>query len=132
MGKSSLEPQIMHEIHSYIDHFIAPNIGQPIKISSSIMMASANAMSFMIHGHRKDYTDATFLLWMKQFKASFKATTKAAISKNIPFAAYFPGDLTGKNDCIYTDVHDLEPIYTRCNISHNYCNNNLQYLALCS
>jgi len=96
MGKSHLEPRIMHEIHAYIDHFITPHVGQPINLSDNIMLATANVMSSMIHGHRKDYTDAFFKLWMKQFRVSLEATTKAAIARNIPFAAYFPGDFTGE------------------------------------
>ncbi|KAF6021961.1 hypothetical protein EB796_019732 [Bugula neritina] len=95
MGKSSLEPQIMHEIHAYIDNFIAPHIGQPINLSDSIMMATANVMSSMIHGHRKDYTDTTFLLWMKHFGLSLKAVVKASVVRNIPFAQYLPGDASG-------------------------------------
>jgi len=96
MGKSHLEPRIMHEIHAYIDHFITPHVGQPINLSDSIMLATANVMSSMIHGHRKDYTDTNFLYWMRQFRISIKSATKAAIARNIPFAAYFPGDFTGE------------------------------------
>ncbi|KAF6021959.1 hypothetical protein EB796_019730 [Bugula neritina] len=96
MGKSSLEPHIMHEIHAYIDHFIRPHIGQPINLSDSIMMATANVMSSMIHGHRKDYTDSTFLLWMKHFDLSLQGVVKASVVRNIPFAQYLPGDASGK------------------------------------
>ena len=57
MGKSSLEPAILHEVHCYIDHFIKPNLGVPIKVSDSLMLATANVMGSMILSNRRDYKD---------------------------------------------------------------------------
>ena len=96
MGKSSLEPAILHEVHCYIDHFIKPNLGEPIKVSDSLMLATANVMGSMILSNRRDYKDANFLSWMHSFGDSVKAAMIAAVARNIPGAAYLPGDLTGK------------------------------------
>ena len=96
MGKSSLEPAILHEVHCYIDHFIKPNLDVPIKVSNSLMLATANVMGSMILSNRRDYEDANFLSLIHSVGDIVKAAMIAAVARNIPGAAYLPGDLTGK------------------------------------
>lgn len=96
MGKSFLEPRITEEINRYIDTFIIPYLGKPIDLSESMMMATANIISQMVIGRRSEYDDPEFLAWMNAFDDSIKASVKAAISRNIPFSKYLPGDLGGE------------------------------------
>ena len=96
MGKTSIEPSILQEIDCYINHFISPNLGRPIRASDSLMFATANIVGSMMTGSRRDYNDTQFVQWVHAFYDMVKSTVKASVSRNIPGAAYLPGDITGE------------------------------------
>ena len=96
MGKTSLEPSILHEIDCYIDHFISPNLGRPIRASDSLMFATANIVGSMMTSSRRDYNDTQFVQWVHAFYDMVKSTVRASVLRNIPGAAYLPGDITGE------------------------------------
>ena len=127
MGKSSLEPAILHEVHCYIDHFIKPNLGVPIKVTDSLMLATANVMGSMILSNRRDYDDANFMSWMHSFGDSVKAAMIAAVARNIPGAAYLPGDLTGNRTCDHFASYSL--VYLE-RISHPFLNRTYRSLPI--
>lgn len=95
MGKASLEPTILHEVHCYIDHFVTPNLGRSIKLVDSMMLATANITGVMILSNRREYGDVQFVQWVNAFRDSVHAAIRAAAARNIPGVAYMPGDLTG-------------------------------------
>ena len=58
MGRAVLEPQILEEIRTYMETFIATNSNMPIDMTSTLPLATSNIVSQLIFGCRFEYNDA--------------------------------------------------------------------------
>ena len=58
MGRAVLAPQILEEIRTYIETFIATNSNMPIDTPLTLPLATSNIVSELIFGCRFEYDDA--------------------------------------------------------------------------
>lgn len=60
MGKLSLEPRIMEEVHFFLDELAKPK-GRPFDLQSILGMSTANIISTLEFGKRFDYKDPRYI-----------------------------------------------------------------------
>ncbi|CAH1802422.1 unnamed protein product [Owenia fusiformis] len=94
LGKNRMEAVIQSELDYSINEISRHESG-PFDTTDLVSNATANVISYLVFGHRFEYTDETFLEMTQMVSQLFLYAREVSIQQYIPFSKYLP--LNGKS-----------------------------------
>ncbi|XP_067950308.1 cytochrome P450 2B9-like [Watersipora subatra] len=111
MGKSIMEPKILDELECYINHFIKPNLGEPLSLLSGLKLATNNLISQMVFGHRATYDDADTKIVISAVSEILSLTGRLSFLTNMPCISWLIRSLENRNHHLMYNI--ITPIFSR-------------------
>lgn len=89
MGKLSLEPRLMEEVHAFLDIMASQN-GAPFDFSNALGMSTANIISTLEFGKRFDYNDGRFSRLRTMLDEMMESFSTIDMRVTFPWIKYLP------------------------------------------